>query len=113
MHSFVVLFFLKGDLVYFDEHDLNTTYMALKCSKTTWTFVYLQSSTLTVNCQCRHPGTGTSCNSMSCLYELCGLWASCFAMRGLFGDGTVIPKFCSFLITTVKITLAILFSNFV
>ncbi|XP_034312968.2 uncharacterized protein [Magallana gigas] len=46
-----------GDLVFFDEHDLNATYMALKCSKTTWTFVYLQSSTLTVNCQCRRPGT--------------------------------------------------------
>nr|XP_034312939.1 uncharacterized protein LOC105318806 [Crassostrea gigas] len=46
-----------GDLISFDEYDLNATYMALKCSKTAWTFVFLQSSTLTVNCQCRRPGT--------------------------------------------------------
>ncbi|XP_065921951.1 uncharacterized protein [Magallana gigas] len=44
-----------GDLVFLDEHDLNATYMALKCSPRE--FVYRQSSTLTVNCQCRRPGT--------------------------------------------------------
>ncbi|XP_052684725.1 uncharacterized protein LOC128164772 [Crassostrea angulata] len=46
-----------GDLVFFDEHDLNATYMAVKCSETTRKFVYLHYSTLTFNCQCRRPGT--------------------------------------------------------
>eukprot|EP00105_Crassostrea_gigas_P002011 XP_011414393.2 PREDICTED: uncharacterized protein LOC105318806 [Crassostrea gigas] len=59
-----------GDLVFFDEHDLNATYMALKCSKPTWTFVYLQSSTLTVNCQCRRPGTAFVKNNKTKIKQL-------------------------------------------
>lgn len=40
--------------------------MALKCSQSTWNFLYLQSSTSAVKCQCRRLGTGTTCFLIGC-----------------------------------------------